>query len=84
MKIIDKSVEEFIEELSPGQIIRRNGNFSMVTDLTEEDGKINLILLETGQMYSYEEESLILAIENPDNEFKLVTEAELSILKYFK
>lgn len=84
MKIIDNSVEDFIEELSPGQIIRRHGKFSMITDLVENEGRINLIQLETGQMYSYEEESLILAIENPENDFKLVTEAELSILKYFK
>lgn len=46
MKIIDASVEDFVEGLTQGQIIRRNGIFLMVTDLTE--GALNYTRLMLG------------------------------------
>ena len=84
MKIIDASVEDFVEGLTQGQIIRRNGIFLMVTDLTDGENEIELASLETGEVASFNEESLVGAINNPNTSTMLVTKSELKILKYFK
>lgn len=84
MKIIDETTEEFLDELKQGQIIRYKGMFLIITDLTNEDDRMELVELKTGETTSFKEDDLIDSINSPDTTTLLVAESELKILKYFK
>lgn len=84
MNIIDETTEEFLDELKHGQIIRYKDMFLIITDLTSEDGRMELVELETGETTFFNEDDLIDSINSHSTTSLLVTKSELKILEYFK